>query len=230
VSDDDRFGAALAAANFDESPLYCMLGGVCEADLAIGVPGDDRLLAPGFVVEQVGRVLVSYGSPSGLALDGFTLLSQVGLSEGAEENDHFGSVLAAGRARCFGIGGGCLATPADLVIGVPEEDDADTVDTGYVHLAFGSGSGVAQGVPVEQPLPPSVAFGTGLLEEADQWGEVLAIGDLDDDGYGDLVVGLPHYGTGIWSNIGVVQILYGAMFADGFETGGTVNWSSTVTP
>jgi hypothetical protein len=228
ISDYDRFGDALASGNFDQSPYFCFVSGPCQDDLAIGVPGDDRLLAPGVEVEQVGRVLVSYGSPSGLALDDFTLLSQIGLSETAEEYDHFGMSLAAGRLRS--AGSLIDRPPVDLAIGVPEENDGGTQDTGYIHVAFGSGSGVAQGTPSEQPLPPSSGFGAGPAVYDDEWGRVLAIGDIDGDGYGDLVVGLPNKAVDGVSDAGVVQILYGAMYADGFETGGTVNWSSTVTP
>ncbi len=226
-SEDDRFGAALAAANFDQTPFFCLMSGPCQDDLAIGVPGDDRLLAPGMVVEQVGRVLVSYGSPSGLALDGSTLLSQIGLSESAEELDRFGTSLAAGRLR--GTGGLSNWPPADLVIGVPDEDLDGLADLGYIHVAFGSGSGVALGDPAEQPLPHRQGYMSGPPAAGDSWGDVLAIADFDADGYGDLLVGMPtndHPET----DSGVVLLLYGAMYADGFEIGSTVNWSSTVTP
>jgi hypothetical protein len=226
LSDDDRFGAALAAGNFDQSPFFCFVSGPCQDDLAIGVPGDDRLLAPGMVVEQVGRVLVSYGSPTGLALDGSTLLSQVGLSDTSEDYDQFGTSLATGRLRFSGALAG--RPPVDLAIGVPYEDLDGVSDTGYIHVAFGSSSGVAQGDPGEQPLPNRTGYSASPPELSDQWGAVMAVADLDGDGYGDLVVGMPGRDHAGLDKAGVVTILFGAMFADGFEIGSSVNWSSTV--
>jgi hypothetical protein len=227
IGDYDAFGAALAAADFNVSPLVCAFAGPCYDDLAIGVPGNDVLL--GASIEQAGRVLVSYGSASGLALDDFTLLSQVGLSDTPEASDHFGSYLAAGRLRFRGTT--ILPNlPADLAIGVQGENSATEIDTGYIHLAFGAGAGVAQGAPGEQPLPLRLGYRAGPAESWDSWGEPMAIGDLDGDGYGDLLVGVPNKSYGGEEGSGVVNRFYGAMYADGFEIGSSVNWSSTVTP
>ncbi|MGB7981185.1 MAG: hypothetical protein WCF36_10390 [Candidatus Nanopelagicales bacterium] len=49
----------------------------------------------------------------------------------------------------------------------------------------------------------------GSPERDDRFGEVLASGDFDRDGYADLAVGVPSEDVGIANDSGVVQILYG---------------------
>ncbi len=102
---DDRFGSALAAANFGNSS---------HADLAAGVPGDS--LAG---VDDVGMVNVIFGSSSGLAAAGDELWHQniTGIGDSAERFDNFGWALAAGN---FG-----KSFHAELAIGVPLEDVGD---------------------------------------------------------------------------------------------------------
>jgi hypothetical protein len=78
----DRFGSALAAANF---------GKTIHADLAIGVPFED------FGATDDGGVNVIYGSGVGLSATGNQFWSQnsSGIVGGAENGDQFGSGLAA---------------------------------------------------------------------------------------------------------------------------------------
>ncbi|MBE9040977.1 FG-GAP repeat protein [Oscillatoriales cyanobacterium LEGE 11467] len=53
----------------------------------------------------------------------------------------------------------------------------------------------------------------GLSESSDSFGEVLAAGDFNNDGYADLAVGSPdediETGTGVITNAGAVNVLYG---------------------
>lgn len=59
-----------------------------------------------------------------------------------------------------------------------------------------------------------------------QFGRVLAAGDFDDDGYSDLAIGVPYRTTDGMNDAGAVQILYGAMFADGFERANLELWTT----
>jgi hypothetical protein len=82
----DLFGFSVAAANFGKGP---------EADLAIGVPGEDheRFL---FDDHDVGAVNVVYGSASGLTATGnqFWWQRSDNLHDSGEPADSFGRALA----------------------------------------------------------------------------------------------------------------------------------------
>jgi disulfide bond formation protein DsbB len=86
AEENDRFGDALAAADF---------GKATQADLAVGVPGEGLGAAPG-----AGAVNVLYGRSTGLNATGDQFWHQniSGVAgDGAEQNDAFGARLAAVR-------------------------------------------------------------------------------------------------------------------------------------
>jgi hypothetical protein len=56
----------------------------------------------------------------------------------------------------------------------------------------------------------------------------LAAGDFDGDGASDLAVGAPWEGLGSKLQVGSLTILYGSLFADGFEGGAAAYWSGVV--
>jgi hypothetical protein len=138
-----------------------------------------------------------------------------------ETDDRFGEVLAVGP-----IGDGARA---DFAIGSPEEDFEGWTDGGCVHLA----RDVAPGIEVEgnanaQYLRTRPGLGSAPMQGQDLFGAALAIGDFDGDGWGDLAVGVPydfHPTPGV-GRTGSVQVLFGALFADGFDGGGTDRWST----
>ena len=117
---DDRFGAALAVADF---------GGTAKQDVAIGTPGESVGGDAG-----AGQVSVLYGSAGGVSVNGDQILNQdrPGVADTSEPGDHFGATL---RAAQFGNG-----TGADLVAGIPDEDVGSVVDAGAVHLLYSDGS------------------------------------------------------------------------------------------
>jgi hypothetical protein len=51
-------------------------------------------------------------------------------------------------------------------------------------------------------------------------------GDFDASGFADLAVGVPFNDVG-GSNAGAAFVLYGALFADGFELGTVQRWSTS---
>jgi len=78
-------------------------------------------------------------------------------------------------------------------------------------------------------------FNGDTPEAMDYFGSVLAAGLVDrkplslNASYHDLVVGTyqEDYAPGLVDD-GLVQVLYGAMFADGFDSGNLTAWSSSV--
>jgi len=75
-------------------------------------------------------------------------------------------------------------------------------------------------------VPERPAFGTWPAANADRWGETLLIADIDRDGWGDLVVGVPRKTRGGQSQSGAVEILWGGIFGNGFDSFGLLDWSN----
>ena len=57
----------------------------------------------------------------------------------------------------------------------------------------------------------------------DYFGTTLAVGDFDGDGHADLAVGAP-WQNGAAADTGAAMVVYGALFADGFEDG-FIQWA-----
>jgi FG-GAP repeat len=155
-------GAELARADFDDDGFV---------DLAVGVPGEDVEAHDG-----AGAVVVLYGSDAGLTGAGAHLFHQdlPGIADRAEAGDGFGAALASGDFDADGF--------ADLAVGIPGEDQGQSVDLGGVHLLFGTAGGL------------TAAGSRGLFTEAepgDRFGAALAAGLFDGDGFVDLAAGLP---------------------------------------
>jgi hypothetical protein len=109
----DRFGAALAAGDFD---------GDGYQDLASGVPGENG----------TGMVMVMKGD--GLSLSWWQLLNQPQLGGSAEPFDRFGGALAAGDFDADGFD--------DLAVGVNGESVDGVEDAGAVFVYKGSVTGL----------------------------------------------------------------------------------------
>ncbi|HEY6571543.1 MAG TPA: VCBS repeat-containing protein, partial [Candidatus Limnocylindrales bacterium] len=120
----DRFGTALASADFDRDGY---------ADLAIGVP-KDRV---GVDKVRSGAVNVLYGSRHGLTEDGDQRWTEASVGIAPDGGDGFGAALAA---RDFDGDG-----YADLAIGIPNEDVAGDKNSGLVVVLRGGATGLVAG-------------------------------------------------------------------------------------
>lgn len=225
--DGDGFGAAVAAADLDRDGY---------ADLLIGAPGEEV-----GTESARGSVTVVWGGPAGLA-GGVNLSPPAGYSEG-----HifcgFGMALATGDmtgdgtaevsvgSRCDGVSytgpfarsGQAADSYREWRLGTMRNVVMGDVDGDGLAERFwlsGQTDGDVRGpVHVDQG-PPVTTDPTGNapldLPRAD--GYVGQVGDVDGDGYGDLVTGisLDDYlagTTGAAHPGGEVQVLYGG--ADG---------------
>jgi hypothetical protein len=148
----DRFGAALAAGDFD---------GDGHDDLAIGVPYET--LEGTTDIDGAGVVHVLYGSGSPFAGEESDLFTQDLEMEQPESFDCFGHTLASGDFDNNGWD--------DLAIGVPYEDsDTGKTNTGVVHIFFGSDHGLSTALDQQWDLH----YSTGLDPSAyDKFGYAL---------------------------------------------------------
>jgi hypothetical protein len=123
--------------------------------------------------ENEGAVFVYYGSPSGLDTNPSWIM------EGNQANAFFGaSVSTAGDVNKDGY--------ADVVVGASYYDDGET-NEGKVFVYLGSASGLAK-TPyfTAQSDQVNAFFGKS----------VSSAGDVNHDGFGDIVVGAPGYDHG----------------------------------
>ena len=138
------------------------------ADVLAGAWGYDE---PGKV--NTGRVYVYHGSGAGLKAASWTPLAM-----GAFDLDQLGfSISSAGDVNGDGF--------ADVLAGAPGNDQ-NGEDTGKAYLYYGSPDGMS-------PMPVWNAYGE---EEEDSFGSSVAMaGDVNGDGYADLVVSAERYNS-----------------------------------
>ncbi|MEO7974610.1 MAG: FG-GAP repeat protein, partial [Thermoanaerobaculia bacterium] len=113
----------------------------------------------------------------------------------------------------------------DLAVGHPGEVVFSYGSEGAVTILMGAaGTGNWNGADF---------FGTGTaqlpgnVQGAQDLGWSLASGDFDADGHADLAIGIPYRDmSAIGSNEGRENVLYGALFSDGFFYGFPYYWSA----
>ncbi|WP_181764580.1 FG-GAP-like repeat-containing protein, partial [Streptomyces albidus (ex Kaewkla and Franco 2022)] len=96
----------------------------------------------------------------------------------------------------------------DLTVGAPEATVKGHAKAGYGSLTFGSKSGMSvgrhQGFTQSRPGVP------GTPEAGDKFGSSIAAGDMDGDGYADVVVGASGEAIGDVKGAGSVTIIFGS--------------------
>ncbi|CAG0935905.1 hypothetical protein TFLX_04756 [Thermoflexales bacterium] len=153
IEEGDEFGRALAAGDFNGDGFD---------ELAVGIPYED--LAS---LVNTGAVDILYGSSSGLdrrVSNDLWHQDRSGMEDGAEEGDLFGIALAAGDFD--------KDKYVDLAVGIRNEDVSTIVDTGAVHVLYGSSSGIA--VTGNRFWHQDIPNVEGLAETNDHFGCALA--------------------------------------------------------
>jgi hypothetical protein len=220
---NDRFGAALAAGDFDHDGFD---------DLAIGVPGEgfERTLQE----SNVGVVIVLRGGNFGPTSDGAMLLTQDRIFPNqvpilSLDGDQFGAALAAGDFNGDGF--------VDLAIGAPFDDVAtngvEHVDAGEVDVIYGSLAGLSiVGHPPQRWHQDSSGI-ADTAEAGDHFGSSLTawnfgrnelkliIGGAITLTASDLAIGVPHEDVNGVNNAGAVHVIYGSNAGNGLVSTGS---------
>ena len=87
------------------------------------------------------------------------------------------------------------------------EDLRGVKDAGAVQVLYGSAAGVTARDQLWHQGRKGIK---NKLEKNDRFGQALASGDFDADGYADLAVGIPGEDIGKKRDTGAVQVLYGS--------------------
>lgn len=99
---------------------------------------------------------------------------------------------------------------ADLAFGSPGEDIGLLTDAGLVNVLHGMAGELDTGATTNQAWHQDVAGVDGVAEVGDRFGETVACGDFDGDGYGDLAIGAPGEGVDGSAGAGAFHIIYGS--------------------
>ena len=150
---------------------------------------------------------------AGILVGGFPTMAQAQLTDlGAQvltecaapgncnEGDFFGAALGSGDFNNDGF--------ADLAVGVPDETVGDAENAGAVHVYYGSPAGLSsEGEQLFDQDTPGVGGGG---ETGDFFGQTLAVGDYNLDGFADLAIGIANEDLSGNSNAGAVIVLFGS--------------------
>jgi hypothetical protein len=176
----DGFGLSVAVGDFNGDGF---------GDLAVGANGEN--VGPDGSNE--GSVTVFYGSKRGLVPGTSQYLT------GPQKDGQFGFTLAAGDFDGDGRD--------DLAVGVLNRDVSGQVDAGAVLVYPGGPTGLdtARVAQLDEDQPGT----EGTASTFDQFGDKLAVGDVNGDGRADLAVGVSGKNLGDALNVGAVHLFFG---------------------
>lgn len=188
----ENFGSVLAVGDFNNDGFD---------DLAIGVP-EHTFIIDESAFANAGAVHVVYGSASGLTATGAQFWHQdsPGIPDVVETRDQFGASLAVGDFNNDGFD--------DLAIGAPGEGRYGLDGIGVVHVIYGTSNGLFRHFnQVWHQLVEGMKNRPGA---GDEFGRALAAGDINGDGFDDLVVGIPGENINGQPFAGAIAIIYGS--------------------
>ncbi len=152
------------------------------SDIIVGAPNTST---------NTGAAYVYHGSADILnTTAGWTVY---GNQTGASLGLHISAIASAGDVNGDGY--------SDVIIGIPYYDNGGLADEGRAYVFYGSGSGLSTS-------PNWTADGN---QAGAYFGWCVSFaGDVNGDGYGDIIIGAPNYTNGGLTNEGRVYVYYGS--------------------
>ena len=146
---------------------------------------------------NTGRIAIFHGSSSGLDLNGSRPVGSFGNADwsinGNTADSYFGiSVSTAGDANRDGY--------ADIIVG--ETYSYSTASSGKAHIYYGSVSGITS-------IDPWSYEHSQADNNADFGQPVISAGDINGDGFSDILIGADEYSGTTYTNEGRIFFFYG---------------------
>ena len=183
---------------FGCSIAYGDVNGDAISDMVVGAYGNNS---------SSGVVYVYYGNSSiavwGTAPPDITITNPGVPGVG----DHFGGAVA-----CGDVNGDCFD---DVIVGAHKNDSA-RADTGAAYIYYG---GTTMGTPDVTVSDPAASMGN----DDDWFGYSLACGDVNGDGFDDVIAGAPGVNRVAGDSAGKVFVYYGANTLGTILTAGDVD-------
>ncbi len=251
------FAPAIDLSDLDGSSGFRVDGGLADDNLGVSVGGSGDINGDGFDDvalgayyasprnrEYAGRTYVVFGKASGFpaAVDAGQLNGNDGFAlDGAGEGDYSGSAVSlAGDVNGDGLD--------DLVIGAPYANTSQT-SAGETYVVFGRKSGFPPAMDLRD-LDGTIGFRLQGASTRDYSGTSVSLaGDINGDGFDDLLIGAPGVNARPQSDNGRAYLVFGSSQftrtislsslngADGFEVSGlatnndagtSVHWAGDV--
>lgn len=203
---DGLVGSCAESGNFGAALAIGRLGGFGFDSLIIGAALTD---VGG--VQGAGAAHLIFGGASDLTVQNNRLVTLADLPGGVPTtNGQFANQIAAGRLR---------SGRYSLVFASSRETVNGQVQAGAAWVVHTTGLAGVFSTATAERWTASNRLGVGAPHANSGFGTSFAIGDFNDDGLSDLVVGVPDLDNGPDANAGGIQVLYQSefIFRDRFE-------------